>query len=202
VNGFRKIAVLVTLLLAASWAQAATPDAFISDAIQELAAKLDGRQSDLAGDRKSLYALIDEILLPRFDRKMAAQQVLARHWSAASAEQRDRFIGAFYTTLVHRYADGILDFELDRIQVLPFRGDEKKRTVVVKTRVDLEDGSNVSVNYTLVGRNDGWMMFDVMIEGVSYVRNFRAEFDAEIRATSLEQVITRLESEVTSGSSE
>jgi ABC-type transporter MlaC component len=46
------------------------------------------------------------------------------------------------------------------------------------------------------------MMFDVTIEGVSYVRNFRAEFDAEIRATSLEQVITRLESEVTSGSSE
>jgi phospholipid transport system substrate-binding protein len=202
VNGFRKIAVMVGLLLTATWVQAATPDEFVSDAIQELAAKLEGRQRVLASDRESLYALIDEILLPRFDRKMAAQQVLARHWSAASAEQRDRFIGAFYTTLVHRYADGILDFELDRIQVLPFRGDEKKRTVVVKTKVDLEDGSNVSVNYTLIGHKEGWMMFDVTIEGVSYVRNFRAEFDAEIRATSLEQVITRLESEVTSGSSE
>ena len=185
----------VALLLMATQVQAASPDEFVSDAIKELSTKLDGRQSELATDRQSLYALIDEVLLPRFDRKMAAQQVLAKHWSAASTEQRDRFISAFYTTLVHRYADGILDFEHDRIQVLPFRGDANKRTVVVKTRVDLEDGSNVSVNYTLVSHEDRWMMFDVMIEGVSYVRNFRAEFDAEIRATSLEQVINRLETE-------
>ena len=96
---------------------------------------------------------------------------------------------------MQRYADGVLDFEHDRVKVLPFRGDTSKRTVVVKTRVDLEDGTNVSVNYTLVGKESGWMMFDVMIEGVSYVRNFRAEFDSEIRGTSLDDVIARLEDE-------
>jgi phospholipid transport system substrate-binding protein len=122
--------------------------------------------------------------------------VLAKHWRTASAEQRTRFIDAFYSTLVRRYADGVLEFEHDRVKVLPFRGDTSKRTVAVKTRVDLEDGTNVSVNYTLVNRDSNWMMFDVMIEGVSYVRNFRAEFDSEIRATGLDQVITRLEGEV------
>ncbi|MDA0705638.1 MAG: ABC transporter substrate-binding protein [Proteobacteria bacterium] len=202
-NGIPKTVVSAVLLLSAALAQAATPpDEFVTDAIRELSAKLDGRQDDLASDPESLYALIEGVLLPRFDRRLAAQQVLAKHWKTASAEQQDRFVDAFYTTLLQRYADGILDFEHDRIQVLPFRGDVTKRTVVVKTRVDLEDGSNVSVNYTLVGHDDGWMMFDVMIEGVSYVRNFRAEFDAEIRATGLEQVIVRLKSEAKSGSGE
>ena len=134
-------------------------------------------------------------MLPRFDRKTAAQQVLARHWRSASAEQRTRFIEAFYTILVNRYADGVLDFEPDRIKVLPFRGDASKRTATVKTTVDLEDGTNVSVNYTLINKKPGWMMFDVTIEGVSYIRNFRTEFDAEIKASSLEDVIVRLERE-------
>jgi len=198
-NGITKALPTIVLLLAAAFAQASAPDEFVSEAIRELAEKLDGRKSELAADPETMYALIDEILLPRFDRRLAAQQVLAKHWSSASDEQRDRFINAFYNTLVRRYADGILDFEHDRIQVLPFRGDMAKRTVIVKTRVDLEDGSNVSVNYTLVGHDNGWRMFDVTIEGVSYVRNFRAEFDAEIREIGLEQVIVRLETEVVAG---
>lgn len=197
-----RIILACTALLFATVSQAATPNEFISDAINVLAEKLDGRKAELENDSASLYALIDDVLLPRFDRRLAAQQVLARHWSSASTEQQDRFIDAFYKTLVRRYADGILEFEHDRIQVMPFRGDNTKRTVVVKTRVDLEDGSNVSVNYTLVNRDGAWMMFDVMIEGVSYVRNFRAEFDAEIRATSLDQVIARLEREAEGSSGE
>lgn len=201
-NGISKVLATVVMLLATVFAHAAAPDKFVNDAISELAEKLDGRKKELAADPESMYALIDEILLPRFDRRLAAQQVLARHWSSASGEQRDRFINAFYSTLVRRYADGILDFEHDRIEVLPYRGDVEKRTVVVKTKVDLEDGSNVSVNYTLVSHDDGWKMFDVTIEGVSYVRNFRAEFDAEIRASSLEKVIVRLETEIAGSGSE
>jgi phospholipid transport system substrate-binding protein len=177
------------------YAQTMTPNEFILDAMQALGSKMEGRRSELADDSEALYALIDEVLLPRFDRKLAAQQVLAKHWRTASDEQRGRFIDAFYMTLVQRYADGVLDFEHDRIKVLPFRGDLSKRTVGVKTRVDLEDGTNVSVNYTLVNKKPGWMMFDVMIEGVSYVRNFRAEFDSEIGANGLEAVIARLEDE-------
>ena len=201
-NGIRIIGVTLAMLLLSVAAQATTPNEFIVDAVDALAGKMDGRRDELAADSESLYALIDEILLPRFDRRLAAQQVLARHWRSASKEQQARFIEAFYTTLVQRYADGVLEFEHDRVSVLPFRGDTSKRTVVVKTRVDLEDGTNVSVNYTLVNKKPGWMMFDVTIEGVSYVRNFRAEFDAEIRATDLEAVIARLENEALTGVTE
>lgn len=177
-----------------------SPDEFITDAVDVLADSLEGRRDELADDKEALYGLIDDLLLPRFDRRMAAQQVLARNWRTASEEQRTRFIDAFYAILVQRYADGVLDFEPNRIEVLPFRGDASKRTATVKTSVDLEDGTNVSVNYTLVNRTSSWMMFDVTIEGVSYIRNFRTEFDAEIKATSLEEVIVRLEKEAASES--
>jgi len=174
---------------------AATPNEFVQEAVELLAQKLDGRKEELADNTDALYALIDEILLPRFDRRFAAGQVLAKHWRQASAQQKDRFVDAFYTTLLHRYADGILEFDNDRVEVLPFRGDAEKRITTVKTIVRMDDGTKVPVNYALVRRDDGWRMFDVTIEGVSYVRNFRVEFDAEIRASSLEQVIKRLEDE-------
>lgn len=176
---------------------AATPNEFVQEAVDLLAQQLDGRKEELAENTDALYALIDEILLPRFDRRFAAGQVLAKHWRQASAPQKDRFVDAFYTTLLHRYADGVLEFEYDRVDVLPFRGDAEKRITTVKTIVRMDDGTKVPVNYALVRRDDGWRMFDVTIEGVSYVRNFRVEFDAEIRASSLEQVIDRLEGEAT-----
>jgi len=194
-NVIRVFVAVVALSVAAPQALAATPSEFITEAVDVLAAKLDGRRSELAADSEALYGLIDEVLLPRFDRKTAAQQVLARNWRSANEDQRSRFIDAFYSVLVQRYADGVLDFEPDRIKVLPFRGDAEKKIVTVKTTVDLEDGTNISVNYALKKHEMDWMMFDVTIEGVSYIRNFRTEFDAEIKSTSLEQVIVRLETE-------
>ena len=172
-----------------------SPNAVIDSAVAQLTELLDGRKAELAADRKALYALIDEILLPRFDRKFAAQVVLAKHWRGASGTQRTRFIEAYYQALVRKYADGVLEFDPDRIEVLPYRGDVSKPRTRVRSAVALDDGSKVAVDYDLVKRDSGWLVFNVVIEGVSYVRNFRAELDAEIRGSSLEEVIARLERE-------
>lgn len=187
---------LMTLAVAGpGQAQDNLPNAVVESAIAELTVALDGRQDELAADTAALYALIDDILLPRFDRKYAAQLVLGKHWRAADAAQRDRFIDAFYSALLRKYADGVLEFEPDRVEVLPFRGDTTKKRVTVRTKIQLEDGTDALVNYGLVLRDAGWLFFDVTIEGISYVRNYRAELDSEIRSTSLEAVITRFESE-------
>lgn len=190
--------ILVTLLatFAVSAAAAAqSPNDLIDGAIVELSAALDGRREELAENREALHALIDEILLPRFDRRYAAQLVLGQHWRTASAEQRERFVEAFYNAMLRQYADGVLEFQPDRIEVLPYRGDDTQRRTIVRTMVTLDDGQRVPVNYGLVKRDGGWLMFDVTIEGVSYVRNFRAELDSQIRASGLDSVIERFERE-------
>ena len=192
----RLMAALVFLFLGAN-AFAQSPNDVIQSASEELTAALNGRKEMLAANRDELYATIDNILLPRFDRRYAAQLVLGRHWRDANAEQRDRFIGAFYGSLLRKYSDGVLEFSQDRIEVLPFRGDLSKPRTTVKTIVTLDDGTKVPVNYGMVNRDSNWLMFDVTIEGISYVRNFRTELNSEIQATGLDAVITRLEGEAT-----
>jgi phospholipid transport system substrate-binding protein len=176
-------------------AEPGSPDIVIEGAVAELADKLNGRKGELEEDKDALYALIDEILLPRFDRKFAAQLVLAKHWRTASEEERERFIDAFYNSLLHKYADGILEFDENRIEVIPFRGDASARRSLVKTNVTLDDGTRVPVHYDMVNRGDRWLIFNVKVEGVSYLSNYKKELDAEIRKTSLTAVIERLESE-------
>jgi phospholipid transport system substrate-binding protein len=197
------IAFVALFALAAPVAESATrPSEVIESAVDLLNEGLDGRKDELAADEDALHEFIDGILLPRFDREFAAGAVLGKHWRAASAEQRDRFVAAFYTTLLKRYADGILEFDMGRVEILPYKGDASKRTTVVKTNVRLDDGTKIPVHYTLVNREDQWRMFDVKIEGVSYVVNYRKELESEIRSTSLEAVIQRLEREAGAYSSE
>ena len=193
----RKILIAVTALAlsAAAYATNDSPNAVIESSVTLLAEKLDGRQQELSDNRAELYEIIDEILMPRFDRRFAAQVVLAKHWRTATEEQRTRFIDAFYRALLRKYADGVLEFDPDMIEVLPFRGDATKKRTKVRSTVLMDDGSKVAVDYELVKRKAGWLVFNVVIEGVSYVRNFRAELDSEIRGSSLEAVIARLEGE-------
>lgn len=177
---------------------AGSPKDVVESAANELAEQLDGRKDELRADRPALYALIDEILLPRFDRDYAARLVLGRHWRSASPDQRERFIEAFYRALLHRYADGVLEFDQGKVEILPYRGEDDAERTSVRTFVTLEDGTRVPVNYSLVRRDAGWLIFDVTIEGISYVRNFRAEMHSEITSKSLAAVIERLESEAKS----
>ena len=178
-----------------SAAIAQAPNDVIQETADELAAALDGRKDELAADKVALYVMIDAILLPRFDRRYAAQLVLGRPWRSATAEQRDRFVEGFYSSMLRRYANGVLEFDQTKLEILPFRGDLEKKRTTVKTIVRLNDGTKVPVNYEMVKRDSGWMMFDVKIEGISYIRNFKTEINAEIQATSLEAVIERLEKE-------
>lgn len=174
---------------------AAPPNDLVDGALQLFQQELSTRKEELTAGKPALYKFVDEVIAPRFDRQLAGQLVLGKHWRTASDSQKERFIKAFYITLLHRYADGILEFDLSLFEVLPYYGDDTKKRTKVKTKVRLEDGTVVPVSYSLIARSDGWQFFDVVIEGISYVRNFRAEIDSEIRSTSLDAVIERLETE-------
>jgi phospholipid transport system substrate-binding protein len=165
----------------------------VEGAVAELAAGMEGRREELENDHEALYELINSVLLPRFNRTYAAQLVLGKNWRDADDAQREKFIDGFYNSLLRKYAEGALEFDQELVQLLPFRGDLTKKRTIVKTIVTLDDGTKLSVNYGFANRDDAWKMFDVTIEGISYVRNYRAELDAEIKSTSLDAVIERLE---------
>lgn len=189
------LAIVTGFMSLAAAAQSQSPVEVIESAAEELDQALAERRDELAANEEVLYELIDGILLPRFDTRYAAQLVLRQHWRSASEEQRERFVDAFYTSMMEQYADNVLEFDMDQLEILPYRGDPSSQRTEVRTTVQLNDGTTVPVDYVMIKRDSGWKIFDVKIEGISYVLRYRADVGSEIQATSLDDVIRRLEEE-------
>lgn len=176
-----------------------SPYEIIETTASELSTRLDGRKAYFEANRDELYGLIDELLLPRFDTRYAGYLVMGKqNWRAASEEQRQRFIDAFYRFLLRSYSDAVLDFDQGQVKVVEPEVQPEGRRAVVKTEMHLNDGTSVPVNYSMRHSEDGWRAYDVRIEGVSYVQNYRNQFAAEIDAKGIDAVIARLENETAS----
>ncbi len=191
--------VVIPPVVSATDAAVETPTAVIESRATALAEKLQGRQDYYSENTGELYALVSDILLPGFDVNYASKLVLGRtHWTAASVEQREAFIDAFYGFLVRTYSKGLIGFDQSNLSVDPdakFSSDGNK--ALVRTQVALDNGDSVTINYAL--RNNGaagWQMYDVRIDGVSYIQNYRSQFDAEISARGIDAVIQRLRTEL------
>lgn len=142
-----------------------------------------------------LYALVKEKLLPVFDFEFTSRLVLGRHWRAASDAERQAFKDAFLDFLVHNYANGLLKYQNNKIDFMPVRGDADRRHTIVQTKVYLDDGTAVPVDYVLHKTGDSWKIFDVIIEGISYVNNYRQQFGSEIDQKGMDALIQRLKNE-------
>ena len=174
-------------------ATTAGPDEVIRQASDEIVAVLDTRRDELAADQDELYAVVDDILLPRFDRRYAGGLVMGKYWREATDEQRERFILALYRSLLRTYATNILDYDADSLEVLPFTGDLSEGKAVVETQVTLDTGVVTPVAYRMRLSDGSWKAYDVIIEGISYVTNYRKQYASEFRAKGIEQVIEELE---------
>jgi phospholipid transport system substrate-binding protein len=169
------------------------PQELIEQISRDMLRDLDANRAAYARDRGQLRALVDKYLLPNFDSDYAARLVLGQHWRTATEAQRKRFIEAFYGTLMGDYGDALVEFTADRLRFLPFKGDPAADTATVRTEVKRDTGQMVPVNYSMRRTPQGWKAWDVTIEGISYVRNFRTDFGAEIDQKGLEALIERLE---------
>jgi phospholipid transport system substrate-binding protein len=175
------------------------PQELIETTARRLLEALDADRALAKRDPARVRQLVDEILLPHFDTDYSARLVLGKHWRAATEDQRKRFIDAFYKSLLRNYGSALAEFTADRMRVLPFRGDLSTGQATVRTEVKRSNGTRVPVNYTLRATPAGWKAWDVTIEGISYVRNFRNDVGAEIDQTGLQALIDRLEKENASG---
>lgn len=184
------------LLAAPAMADTRTPDEIVRQTADTLSARIEGRQQQLAANPAELYKLVDEVFLPVFDTDYAGRLVLGKHWRTATPVQRQQFIDTFYDFLLRSYSRYVLRFEKDRVRILPPpAGAPDPKRAVVRTEMQLEDGTKLPVHYSLHQTKDGWRAFDVRIEGISYVQNYRNQFNAEIGARGIDAVIARLKAD-------
>ena len=172
------------------------PVAVVQTIADQLATAIEGHRDELKKNQEKLINVIDEVFLPHFDIAYASILVLGQHAREATPAQRERFARAFYNSITHRYAEGLLNYTRGRVKVLPFNGDLNDKRTVVRTQVVLDDGKLVSIDYAFrKGRSGDWKAYDVIIEGISYVTNYRNQVDAEIRKVGIDQLITNLETQ-------
>ncbi len=198
----RTLAVLsLTLLTSLAAAQTGkpdlrTPDQVVQETADSLAGLIAGRQQQLADNPPELYKLVGDVFLPVFDTDYSGRLVLGKHWRTATPVQRQQFIDTFYDFLLRSYSRYVLRFEKGKVRILPGPGGapDPKRAVV-KTEMQLADGNRLPVHYSLHQVSAGWRAFDVRIEGISYVQNYRNQFNAEIGAKGIDAVIARLKAD-------
>lgn len=183
-------------LAGAVQADTRTPEQIVRETADTLANRIEGRQKQLEANPPELYRLVDEVFLPVFDTDYAGRLVLGKHWRTATPAQRQAFIDTFYDFLLRSYARYVLRFERDKVRILPGpAGEPDPKRAVVRTEMQVEDGTKLPVHYSLHQTPNGWRAFDVRIEGISYVQNYRNQFNAEIGAKGIDAVIARLKAD-------
>lgn len=172
------------------------PQLVVQSIADKLADAIQGRQAELRQNPDEVIKIIDGIVLPHFDMDYAALLVLGPHAREATPAQRVAFTRAFYKALTHRYAEGLVAYTRGAVKVLPAQGPLDQRRTIVRTQVQLASGKNLSVDYAFRKTSSGeWKAYDVIIEGISYITNYRNQVDAEIQKEGIDGLIKRLQTQ-------
>ncbi len=192
------VAVAAAALAAPAFAAPApqAPQQIVQSIADELATAIQGHQAELREHPDKVITIIDRIVLPHFDMDYAALLVLGRHAREATPAQRVAFSRAFYDALTHRYAEGLVAYTRGAVKVLPAQGPLDQRRTIVRTQVLLASGKNLSVDYAFRKTPSGeWKAYDVIIEGISYITNYRSQVDAEIQKEGIDGLIKHLQTQ-------
>jgi len=192
---------IALLLPGLAFAAPTPPDELAKQTVQTVLAKMDGNREQLRDNPQQLYNLIDDELLPLVDLPYMSQLVLGRAWRTATPDQRERFQTAFKNMLIRTYGNGLLAFDDDtQVEYLPVRAQDGAEDVTFRAVVTTDDGTKTPVNFQMHLVNDEWKIYDGSVGNLSFVTNYRGQFNSQIRNGGLEKLIERMESRYNQGS--
>jgi phospholipid transport system substrate-binding protein len=189
------VGLLLSLFALPVTAAEAAPQALIQDATNEMLQSLKDNKQQLEEDPSVIYGLVQEILMPNFDFGKMSKLALGKNWRKASVEQRERFTEEFRLLLVRTYSTAMLEFTDEEINFLPFRGDVAKKKVKVEMEIIQKGGPSIPMSLSMyLNKEEAWKVYDVKIDGISLVTNYRSTFATEIRNEGMDKLIDRLAS--------
>lgn len=172
-------------------ADLAEPQMAIEDASNKL--KLRMQEPGFTHDFQKITAFVHEVIYPHIDFDLISSLVLGKNWKEATPAEKDGFKKEFQILLIRTYSRAFVEFKDWSVRFLPINmeGDEKK--VMVKTEILQPGLQPIAVNYRMLNTKGQWKVYDIMIEGVSLVTNYRTSFKNEVeRSGSLQEVINQL----------
>jgi len=188
-----KRAFLIFCVFAATAASAAmAPDELVRKTTDQVLAELTKNRETLESNPGKLYQMVDQIVLPHFDFERMSRYVLGKHWRDTSPEQQKQFIAEFKTLLVRTYATALFEYTGQEIVYKPFHHEEGDRKATVRTEIQPRDGPAIPIEYALLETEGEWKVYDVRIEGLSLVTNYRSQYGRIVQTQGIDKLIASL----------
>lgn len=191
---FSKLLMSVFLLGIAGLApaHAVAPDELVRKNTSEVLAMLKADKELAAGDPVKVEKLADEKILPYFNFQRMTQLAVGRGWRDANDAQKTALINEFRRLLVRTYSSSLSQFRNQTIEVRPLKLAASDAEVIVKTTISQQGAPGIPIDYSMEKTKDGWKVFDVLIDGVSLVTNYRSSFATEIRNGGIDGLVKSL----------
>lgn len=169
------------------------PDQLIKDTSERVLSALEQNRDKFKSDPDAVDKLVNDIILPHLDFRAMSKLALGNNWRKANDDQQTRFVDAFKTMLVRTYSKSLTEYAGQEIQFLPYQPPaEGKRTVKVQTVIKQSSGPEVPIDYSLRIKDNIWKVYDIKIDGISLVTNYRNSFAADIDRVGIEGLIEKL----------
>lgn len=186
--------VFFSLLLLAVNAPAASGEAtaLVKRTSERMLAELQKNRARIDRDPKAIYGLVDNILVPHFDFEKITRAAVGKHWGKASAQQKKALMEGFREVLIRTYAKSLSSYSNEEVRYLPEKPG-RGSSVIVPTEVRNPGGDSIKVDYRLYKKGGRWKVFDVIIDRVSLVSNYRSSFNSQIRQGGVDGLVKRLQ---------
>lgn len=192
-KSFLKLLVSACLLACFSVANAGIePDALVKQTAEEVLTIIKNDKDIQAGNQQRVFAVAEEKILPNFDFDRVCRMVLGKNWKSATPEQQASFQKEFRSLLLRTYASALGKYKDQVIEYKPLRAEADAKDVTVKTQILQPGGQPIAVDYSLTKTANGWKVYDIVIESVSLVTNYRSQFSNEIKQNGLDSLIKKL----------
>lgn len=190
---FAAVALALILLSSAPLQAADEAQQLVMDTSTKVLERLRQDREKLQANPELIYPLVEDLVLPHFDFERMSIWVLGKNWRKADKQQQQQFTEQFRTLLVRTYAKALLEYTDQNINYLPFHTEEDAKRVTVRTEVTQPGGVNIPINYSMFLNQDGqWKVYDISVDGVSLVTNYRSSFASEIRQGGIDKLLARL----------
>lgn len=167
-------------------------DELVKQTAEDVLATVKKDKDIQAGNQQKIFALAEEKILPNFDFDRVSRMVLGKNWRLATPEQQASFQKEFRSLLIRTYASALSKYKDQVIEYKPMRAEPGAKNVSVKTQILQPGGQPIAVDYSLVKAEHGWKVYDIVIESVSLVTNYRSQFSNEIRQNGIDGLNKKL----------
>jgi phospholipid transport system substrate-binding protein len=183
---------LLLLIAFPVFAQEQNPEELVKKITQDVMAAIKSDKQLAAGDKQKALKLAEEKILPHVDFDEATRLAVGRAWAQASPEQKKKLVTEFRNMLVRTYSSAIQAYEGQEMKVLPLRMKPGETDVTVRNQFIRSGQKPVSLDYSMRKTDQGWKIYDIVVEGISLVLTYRSEFDAVVKQDGVDGLIKRL----------